>query len=443
MNATEQQSPRSGMGYGLRALGRIAGSGTLDRIGLRSGLEHAVFKGTRGGLRSATRASRTFKAAQNLTRPARPAAGTPSSGLLDLTPDEEQSMLQEALRAFAAEQIRPTASLADSECQVAPELLEQITELGVGALGIPEELGGLALEQPAVTGVLAAEALAHGDMGIAYAALAPAAVAAAIGRWGSAEQQATYLPAFTAAAPPAAALAILEPRALFDPMDLHTGASRDGADWIIDGAKALVARPGDCELFIIAANTQSGPALFLVESGTAGLSIEAEPAMGLRAAATGRLVAEAVRVPGGALIGDGARELYSECVQRARIAWAALATGTAQAVLDHVIPYVNERSAFGEPISNRQAVAFTVSNLAIESEGIRLVTYRAASRADAGASFAREASLARQLCSAHAASIGSDGVQLLGGHGYIKEHPVERWYRDLAAVGVMEGALLV
>src|SRR6202041_1176376 len=97
-----------------------------------------------------------------------------------------------------------------------------------------------------------------------------------------------------------------------------------------------------------------------------------------------------------------------------------LSVGTAQAVLDYVIPYVKDRTAFGEPISNRQAVAFTVANIAIELDGMRLVSYRAASRADQGLDFAREATLARRLCSERGMQIGSDGVQLLGGHGYVK-----------------------
>jgi alkylation response protein AidB-like acyl-CoA dehydrogenase len=122
--------------------------------------------------------------------------------------------------------------------------------------------------------------------------------------------------------------------------------------------------------------------------------------------------------------------------------WAALAVGTGQAVLDYVIPYVNGRKAFGEPVSHRQAVAFTVSNMAIELEGMRLATYRAASRADQGQSYLRETALARRLCAERGMAIGSDGVQLLGGHGYVKEHPVERWYRDLRAAGLMEGALV-
>ena len=112
-------------------------------------------------------------------------------------------------------------------------------------------------------------------------------------------------------------------------------------------------------------------------------------------------------------------------------------------MLDYVIPYVNERQAFGEPISHRQSVAFMVANIGIELEGARLVTYRAASRAEQGKSFARETALSRRLTSEYGMQIGSSGVQLLGGHGYVKEHPVERWYRDLRSIAVMEGVVLV
>ena len=112
-------------------------------------------------------------------------------------------------------------------------------------------------------------------------------------------------------------------------------------------------------------------------------------------------------------------------------------------MLEYVTDYVKERKAFGEPISNRQAVAFAVANIAIELDGLRLMTYRAAARVDQGLPFSREVSLARRLCADRGMAIGSDGVQLLGGHGYIKEHPVERWYRDLRAAGLVEGALLV
>lgn len=440
---TQRSVAERGMGFGLRALNRLAGSDLLDRIRIRKQVERALFQSTKSGFRSATVAGRTFKAAQQLGKPARQARSK-SRGLFDVSPDDEQQMFQEAGRAFAAEKIRPAAPDADAACATPPELLAQTAELGVNMLGIPEELGGVMHEQSAVTSVLIGEALAHGDMGIAYAALAPGAVATAIGLWGSAEQEATYLPAFSGEDVPAAALAILEPRPLFDPLSLETKARKDGEDWVLDGTKSLLARAKECELFVVAAEAEGlGPALFVVESGAGGLSVEDEPAMGLRPAATGRLLIEGVKLPGSALLGEGKTADYVECVNRARIAWCGLAVGAAQAVLDYVIPYVNDRTAFGEPISNRQGVAFAVSDIGIESDGMRLATYRAASRADRGEGFARETAIARRLCAAKGMQIGSQGVQLLGGHGFVKEHPVERWYRDLRAAGVMEGALLV
>jgi alkylation response protein AidB-like acyl-CoA dehydrogenase len=431
------------MGLGLRWLNKLAGSDLLDRIRIRKQVERALFSGTKNGFRSATAAGRTFKAAQNLTGPARQSTGKPRS-LFDLSPDDEQQMLQEGVRDFAETKVRPAAKQADFDCSTPEEILSQVNELGVNMLGVPEELGGVMHEQAAVTSVLIGEALAHGDMGIAYAALAPGAVATAIGHWGTPEQEATYLPAFTGEDTPAAALAILEPRPLFDPLKLETTARKDGEDWVLNGTKSLIARPKECELFLVAAEVEDvGPALFVIEAGTDGLEVEDEPAMGLRPAATGRLLLSDVRLPGTALLGEGKREDYAECVQRARVAWCSLATGTATAVLDYVKGYVNERQAFGEPISNRQGVAFAVSDIGIESEGMRLATYRAASRADQGQDFAREAAMARRLCAQKGMQIGSEGVQLLGGHGFVKEHPVERWYRDLRSAGVMEGALLV
>jgi alkylation response protein AidB-like acyl-CoA dehydrogenase len=438
VNASERS-----MGLGLRALNRLAGSELLDRVGQRGRVQRWVYQGTRQGFRAAGATSRRFNATAKPTGPSRQGHAR-GADLFDVTLDEEQQMLREAIGAFAAEQVRPAALAADNACATPAELLAQASELGMTTLGVPEELGGVMSERSAVTSVLVAEAFAHGDVGVALAALAPSAVATALGLWGDAEQQAKYLPSFTGENPPAAALALLEPRALFDPLKLTTRARREEGEWVLDGVKALVPRAGEDELFVVAADADGlGPALFVVESSTAGVFTEPEPAMGVRAAATGRVTLENARVPAGALLGEGRREVYVECVQRARIAWCALAVGAAQAVLDYVIPYVNERVAFGEPISNRQAVAFAVADLGIELEGMRLLTYRAANRADIGKSFDRESALARRLCVDKGARIGSEGVQLLGGHGYVKEHPVERWYRDLRAVGVFEGALLV
>lgn len=432
------------MGLGLRAINRVAGSPLLDRLQLRKPAERALYHGARVGFRGAAAAARSFKAAQSLGRPLRPSRGDGGAGLFDLSPSEEQQMLQAAAREFADRELRPAAATADAECQAPPSLLRGADELGLAALGIPEAFGGVGGERAAVSNALVAEALAHGDLSLAFACLAPSAVSQALVLWGDAAQQARYLPAFVGEHAPVAALAVQEAQPLFDPLALRTTARRDGTDFIVSGVKSLVPRAAQAELFVVAAQLDgAGPALFIIESSSTGLTIEAEPAMGLRAASTARVHLRDVRVPAAALLGAAAPEVYRECIALSRIAWSALAIGTAQAALDYVIPYVNERSAFGEPISHRQAVAFAVADISVELEGLRLSTWRAASRAERGDPFAREAALARRLAADKGARIGSDAVQLLGGHGFIKEHPVERWYRDLRAAGFVEGALLV
>jgi len=430
------------MGVGLAALHKLAGAGAIDRLRLRKPAERAVYQASRTGFKTVGAANRAFVSAQQRARPGRPV--TPDErDLFDLTPTGEQQMIVSATRDFAVEQLRPAAAAADRDCICPDALLKRsVAELGVTLVGIPESLGGMGAQRATTTGVLVAEALAYGDMGLAVACLAPAAVGNALALWGDEVQQATYLPAFVGEDVAGAALAVLEPHPLFDPFALHTTARRTVGGFVLDGLKSLVPRADTAELFVIAADLDGTPALFLVESGSAGIAIEAEPAMGLRAASMARLVLDEVALPATARLGGDA-DCYADCIRLGRLGWSALALGTGKAVLDYVIPYVNERQAFGEPLSHRQAVAFMVADIGIELEGARLVTLRAASRAEQGKSFAREAALSRRLTAEYGMQIGSNGVQLLGGHGYVTEHPVERWYRDLRAIAVMEGVLLV
>ncbi|HEY6523705.1 MAG TPA: acyl-CoA dehydrogenase family protein [Solirubrobacteraceae bacterium] len=441
--ATSPNIAERGMAVGLRALNRVAASGTIDRLGLRDPVTSLIHGATKTGARTAATAGRSFAAAQRLSRPARQPKAR-ASDLFDLTPSDEQALLRDSVREFGQERLRPAALDADAACAAPDELLIQANELGLTMIGVPEELGGAVEQRSATTTVLMSEALAQGDMGIAAACLAPAAVSTAISLWGDAQQQATYLPEFVGEDVPAAALALMESQPLFDPFALRTTARAAGGGYALDGVKSLVPRAADAEVFVVAAELENvGPSLFIVESKTDGISVEPEPGMGVRAAGTSRLILEDVRLPATALLGDGEPDVYSECVALSRLAWCALAVGTGQAVLDYVTAYVKDRKAFGEPISNRQAVAFAVANIAIELEGLRLCTYRAAARVDQGLPFAREVSLARRLCADRGMAIGSEGVQLLGGHGFVKEHPVERWYRDLRAAGIIEGGLLV
>jgi alkylation response protein AidB-like acyl-CoA dehydrogenase len=434
---------RDPIGYLVAGLNRLAQSDLIDKVRLRRPTEQVVFSVTRSGFRTVTKASRSFaRAGKRGQQGVRVPAAQPT-GVFDLTPTEDEQMLVDVVTEFAEEVVRPAAAEADERCEAPKDLLRASLEIGLPILGVPESLGGVSEERSAMAGTLVAEALAKGDMGLAVATLAPGAVATAIGLWGTDEQQQTYLPAFTGDEVPAAALALMEPAVLFDVLRPTTIAKRTAEGFTLNGTKTLVARGASAELFVVGALLDGKPTLFLVESSTDGLSIEGDPAMGVRAASLTRLRLNDVQVPVEAVLGEEDGTTYAECVRLSRLAWCALAVGTGQAVLDYVTPYVKERQAFGEPIAHRQSVAFMVANIAIELQSMRLLTYKAAGRAAAGKDFSREVALARKLCAEKGMQIGLDGVQLLGGHGFVKEHPVERWYRDLRAIGVMEGAVLV
>jgi len=434
------------MGYLLAGLSKFAQSDLLDRVGLRKQTEQVVFTTTSNGFKAMAAAGRQFKKSGAKGKQGRRAPGASGDGVFDLTPTEDEQMLVDVVSEYAAEALRPAAAEANEACAAPEEVLAASLEIGIPILGVPDELGGIAETRSAVAGTLVAEALAHGDMGLAVSVLAPGAVATALGLWGTDEQQQTYLPAFTEPSEkgvPAAALALAEPAVLFDVLAPSTTAVREGNEIVLNGKKALVARGAEAELFVIGAQLAGKPVLFLVESSTPGLSVEGDPAMGVRAAGLTTLRLKDVRIPADAILGETDGSTYTECVRLSRLAWCALAIGTGQAVLDYVTPYVKERQAFGEPIAHRQSVAFMVADIAIELQAMRLVTYKAASLVARGKDATREIALARKLCADKGMRIGLDGVQLLGGHGFVKEHPVERWYRDLRAVAIMEGTVLV
>jgi alkylation response protein AidB-like acyl-CoA dehydrogenase len=439
-----QPHRRTGIDITLALLTPIVGQEFLDKYHLRDPLNRALRYGTKTIFSTAGATTRQFKRVQNLrSGPTR----LKSSGkdYYDLTPDDEQKMIVETLEDFAEEVLRPAAHDADEAAAYPSDLIAKAAELGITAINIPEDFEGIAAHRSSVTNVLVAEALAYGDMGLALPILAPGGVASALTHWGSADQQSTYLPEFAGENVPQACVAIAEPQPLFDPTRLKTTAVRTPSGYRLDGVKSLVPAAADAELFIVGAQLNGKPALFIVESSAKGLAVKADPSMGIRAAALGQIELSGVSVPLHARLGEdeATDDDYSEALALSRLGWAALAVGTSHAVLDYVVPYVKEREAFGEPVAHRQAVAFMCANIAIELDGLRLITWRGAARAEQGLTFTREAALAKRFGADKGMQIGLDGVQLLGGHGYTKEHPVERWYRDLRAIGVAEGVVVI
>ncbi len=434
---------RDAQGWGIRFMTWFSGLALSEKLGLHGPSVKILRVLAQRGFGAAGAAGRTFKAAQRLLSPQR-LSRPPPSDLFDLTPSDEQRMIRDSVQAFASGRLRTAAAAAEKTDAAPPDLIKEAAGLGLNLLNVPESLGGAASERSPVTGALIAEALAHGDMGLALACLAPASVAAALAEWGDADQQSRYLNSFTGEQPPLAALALLEETLRFNPFALATGAARKGDGYVLNGEKVLVPGAAQAELLLVAARMDDGQsALFVVESAAAGLSLRPEPAMGLRAAGLTRLRFDQVKLPLSARLGGESGMDFGRFINLSRLAWCALACGTAQAVLEYVIPYANERQAFGEPISHRQAVAFMIADMGIELDGMRLATWRAASLAAQGEDCTRETAIARELCARHGMRIGADGVQILGGHGYVKEHPVERWYRDLRCMAVLDGGVML
>jgi len=425
-------------GLGLYMLTQFASSDIPDRLKIRKPIEHLLYQGSKTGFQMATQAARLFTP----SKAKGPATRLPSqkrNNLFDLTLTDEQQMTRDSLSRFAKEILRPAAHAADEAHAIPANILAAANELGLAYYAVPEALGGAASEDSLVTQMLALEDLGHGDYTLAAAIYAPISVANVLTRFGTAAQQQQYLPAFIDETNPAiAALACNEPVPVFNPYQLKTTAVLSGDDYVLNGEKSLVLMAQDAELFIVSAQLNGEPALFIVESGLTGLSRTDEPAMGLKAGKTARLYFKNVRVPKQNLMTD---VVYRDFLDLGALAACAVAVGTSQAVLDYVITYANEREAFGEPISHRQSVAFMIADMAIEVDAMRMLVWSACSLAEAGKPFHREAHLARILCGERAMKIGTDGVQILGGHGFTKEHPVERWYRDLRSVALTQNAI--
>lgn len=431
---------RDPIGLAMATMSRIASSPLIDRMGLRETLEKITYQSTKTGFQALGATTRQFKSATRLLKPERLEAPAAPKDQFDLSLSEEQQMMRDSIRRFAEDIVRPAAFKADENATMSDEVLTQAAELGLAYYAVPESLGGAGTERSPVTSMLVAEDLAWGDMGLAVGILSSIGVANALTLWGSAAQQSRYLPAFLDEKALQAAIAVNEKRPLFDPLQLDTTAHASDDGYILQGEKSMVPLVESAELFLVAANLNGAPRLFIVESSTDGLSVKKENAMGLRAAALGSLHLQQVKLGKDALLGDDDFN-YQDFINYARLGWCALAVGTAQAVLDYVIPYCNERIAFGEPISHRQAVAFMVANIKIELDAMQIMNQRAVALAERGQPFAREAYLARVICAEKSMEIGTNAVQLLGGHGFTKEHPVERWYRDLRAIALMEGGL--
>lgn len=355
---------------------------------------------------------------------------------------EEQEMVREAMREFAEQAIRPIARDCDEAAEIPADFLQGVWELGLTSTQIPETYGGGGEERACVTNAIVLEELAFGDATLATAAIAPSGFANAILDLGSEDQKRDLLPLFCSENFHAASLAVIEPSAFFDASSPHTVAEAKDDIFVISGAKSLVPLGNQASHFLVTARNGERQDAFIVPCDAEGLTIsEPEKNLGLKALTTVGLEFERVEVPKQARLGGDAGADVRRILDGSRAALSAVMVGVSRAVLEYCVPYAKDRVAFGEPIAKKQAIAFRLSDMRIETDAMRLMLWKAASQLEQDLDVTRHAHLTRSYCAEKSLWVSDNGIQTLGGHGFIREHPVEMWFRNARSLGVMEGTL--
>lgn len=369
--------------------------------------------------------------------------------MFSFQPTEEQQLIVTTVRDFAREQLRPHAQEANEQRTLPADVLASARELGLIPANIPESYGGFGESHSSILGVLYAEELAYGDLSATLHLLAPASVATPILKFGTEEQKQAYLPLFSEDGFFAAA-ALVESAWNFDPSALKTTAQRTENGYVLNGRKSFVVLKEDGTLpdvlLVYAQDEASGSTqAFLLEGNPDGITIaEREHNMGLWALPSYTLAFDEVEIPSAARLGGENGSDVQQLLAYARVGAAAVATGVARAGYEYAQEYAKQREAFGKPVAQFQAIAFMLAEMRIAIESMRLLTWEAAWKLDESQSDAGQAAvLAKQYADEYALQVADRAVQVLGGHGYIREYPVERWLREARVFGAVEGLVMI
>jgi alkylation response protein AidB-like acyl-CoA dehydrogenase len=369
--------------------------------------------------------------------------------MIDFTPTEEQRMITQSVAAFARDAVRPRARDADEDGRVPKDVIATGWELGLIQSVIPEAYGGFGSPRSAVTGTLVAEELAYGDLSIALHLLAPRLLAQPVIDYGTRQQQERHLPRFTANGLCPVTAAVMEPRIDFDLSSLATTARKDGDDWLLSGHKCFVPLGSQAETFLVYATTDATGGYeavqgFFIQRGDRGLAVgERERNMGLRALDTAELVLDGCRVSADNRLGGDRGCDFGRIMDASRLAVSALALGLARSAYDYARDYARERRAFGRAIAQNQAIAFMLAEMAIEIDAVRLLLWEAAWKFDQGEPVRRESYLTKRYAADMVLKVTDNAVQVLGGHGYIRDYPVELWLRNARGFATFEGLAIV
>jgi alkylation response protein AidB-like acyl-CoA dehydrogenase len=367
-------------------------------------------------------------------------------GIVAMT--EEQAAIVEMARRFGDEELRPHAAAWDRDAHFEPALVAKLGELGFLGMLLPEEVGGLGLD--AVSYLLALEEIAAADASTAVLmSVHNALPTQMLNRWGTAEQKARFLTPM-ARGEVLGAFALAEPDAGSDASAIRCQAVRDGDDWILTGTKAWITSGTHAGVVIAMVRTDTpaarrrskGISAFILTPDLSGFLVgKKEDKMGLRASPTVQISFDGMRVPQDRMLGDeGMGFIYAmQSLEHGRLGIAAQAIGIARAAFEAAAAYAAERKQFGRPIAEFQGVQFKLADMATRIAAARSLLHTTAAAKDHGASVAAEVSMCKLFASETAMWVTTQAIQVLGGYGYVKEYPVERYFRDAKATEIYEG----
>jgi butyryl-CoA dehydrogenase len=358
---------------------------------------------------------------------------------------EEQTMIRDMARAFAAEQLAPKAAEWDRESRFPKEAIEAMGPLGLMGVLVPPEWDGAGADY--VSAALAVEEIAAGDGSVSTIMAVHNSVACMpILKFGSEEQKERYLRPL-AKGEMLGCFCLTEPHAGSDASAIRTKAVKDGNKWRLSGAKQFITSGANADVAIVFAVTdpdagKKGISAFIVPTDSKGYEVASvEKKMGQKASDTCHIVFDDVELTPDLMLGEEGRgyRIALSNLEGGRIGIAAQAIGMARAALDAAVAYAKERTSMGAPIAEHQAVAFRLAEMATKVEAARHLTLHAASLRDADQPCLKEASMAKYYASEMAESVVSDALQTFGGYGYVSDYPIERIYRDVRACKIYEG----
>ena len=360
--------------------------------------------------------------------------------MIGFQPTDEQRELQRLAHEFAERELRPIAREWDEREEYPPDLLAKAARAGLTSYAIPAEYGGGGVD--AVSSALVSEELSWGCAGLASTIQATMFPVRPLLAAGTDEQKDRYLRRLASEDGVLAAIGFTEPHAGTDLASMRATAERDGDAYLLNGEKCYLTNGGIAEVTVVFAKVDGRITAFLVEQDDPGVSAgRKEAKLGLRASYTGSLVLEDARIPADRLLGEERQgwELALDFFRASRPQVAAAAVGLARAAFEHAAAYAREREAFGRPLIARQGVSFKLAEMGMEIEAARLLVWRACEAVDRGEETGLLGSYAKGYAADVAMRVTTEAVQVLGGAGVMRDHPVEKWMRDAKVFQIVEG----